>query len=210
VSLGFIGLVLGVLPLAIYVTTYVPFFSLGHSFVDMIKLQQQMYAYHANLKATHPFGSSWFGWPFGHKAVFLYLADHGTNRSEIWTIPNIVVLWGGAVAMVAAVVRARRTRDAALVVLAGAALAQYLPWTIVTRVTFLYHFLPVVPFLAIALAWYLVVGLRGYRYQWLVVTAVTVLAVAFFFATLPALEGWSVPGSTLNAIRRSLPWILPP
>ena len=38
----------------------------------------------------------------------------------------------------------------------------------------------------------------------------TYLAVAFFFAVLPALEGWSMPASTLNTIRHALPWILPP
>jgi dolichyl-phosphate-mannose--protein O-mannosyl transferase len=170
-----------------------------------------MYDYHAYLKATHPFGSRWWGWPFGHKAVFLYLADHGvTRRSEIWTIPNIVVFWGGLIGMAGAVGRARRERSVALVVLVGAALAQWLPWTIVSRVTFLYHYLPVVPFLAIALAWYLVVELRGQKYQWLIVTLVTLAAIAFFFAVLPALEGWSVPATTLDTIRRTLPWILPP
>jgi dolichyl-phosphate-mannose--protein O-mannosyl transferase len=170
-----------------------------------------MYAYHANLRATHPFGSRWYGWPFGHKAVFLYLADHGgTRRSEIWTIPNIVVFWGGLVGMAGAAARARQARNTALVVLVGAALAQYLPWTIVSRVTFLYHFLPVVPFLAIALAWYLVVELRGQKYQWLIGATVVGAAVAFFIAVLPALEGWSVPAATLNTIRHTLPWILPP
>jgi hypothetical protein len=210
-SLAFIAAVLGAVPLVLYVLSYIPYFSLGHSFGDFLRLQKQMYEYHANLKATHPFGSRWWGWPWGHKAVFLYLANHaGLRRSEIWTIPNIVVFWGGLVGMAAAAGRARRTRSVALVVVIGAALAQYLPWTIVSRVTFLYHYLPVVPFLAIALAWYLIVELRGYRYQWAVTAAVTLAAVAFFFAVLPALEGWSVSGSTLDTIRRSLPWILPP
>jgi dolichyl-phosphate-mannose--protein O-mannosyl transferase len=206
-----LGALLGVVPLALYVASYQPYFSLGHSFHDFLQLQVQMYDYHAYLKATHPFGSRWWGWPFGHKAVFLYLADHGvTRRSEIWTIPNIVVFWGGLIGMAGAVGRARRERSVALVVLVGAALAQWLPWTIVSRVTFLYHYLPVVPFLAIALAWYLVVELRGQKYQWLIVTLVTLAAIAFFFAVLPALEGWSVPATTLDTIRRTLPWILPP
>jgi len=209
-SIAFAGVVFGVVPLGLYLASYVPYFSLGHSFHDFVQLQQQMYAYHAYLKATHPFGSRWYGWPFGHKAVFLYLADHVTKRSEIWTIPNIVVAWGGLVGMGAAVVRAGRTRAVALVILVGAALAQYLPWAAVSRVTFLYHYLPVVPFLAIALAWWLIEGLRGYRYRWVVIVGVTLAAVAFFFAVLPALEGWAVSASILNTIRRSLPWILPP
>jgi dolichyl-phosphate-mannose--protein O-mannosyl transferase len=209
-SAAFVVAAFAAVPLVLYLLSYIPYFSLGHSFADFLRLQKQMYEYHANLRATHPFGSRWYGWPIGHKAVFLYLANHGLNRSEIWTIPNIVVFWGGLVAMWAAVSRAQRARSAGLVLVVGAALAQYLPWTIVSRVTFLYHYLPVVPFLAIALGWWLIVGLRGSRYQWIVATLVPLAAVAFFFAVLPALEGWSVSGTTLNTIRGSLPWILPP
>jgi dolichyl-phosphate-mannose--protein O-mannosyl transferase len=209
-SFVFLVVTLGGVPLGLYMLSYIPYFTLGHSVGDFLKLQQSMYAYHANLRATHPFGARWYGWPFGHKAVFLYLADRVTHRSEIWTIPNIVVLWGGAVGMIVAAARARRTRSVALFVLVGAALAQYLPWTIVTRVTFLYHYLPVVPFLAIALGWWLVCGLKGYRHQRLVAVLITLAAVAFFFAVLPALEGWSVPASVLTVIRHTLPWVLPP
>ena len=209
-SAAVVGALLIGVPLALYLLSYVPYFSLGHSFVEFAKLQQMMYGYHANLRATHPFGASWYGWPFGHRAVFLYLANHGFNRSEIWTIPNIVVFWGGLIAIGAAAARAVRTKSVALVVLVGAALAQYLPWTAVSRVAFLYHYLPVVPFLAIALGWGLVEGLRGSPHRWRATAFVTAAAVAFFFFTLPALEGWEVSASTLNTIRRSLPWILPP
>lgn len=200
---------LGILPIALYVLSYIPYFSLGHSFADLMRLQRSMYAYHANLTATHPFGSPWYGWPFGFRAVFLYLADHGANRSEIWAAPNIVVLWGGLLAMIAAAVRSIRTRSMALGVVVLAALVQYLPWTIVSRVTFLYHYLPVVPFLAIALAWWLVEGQRERPYRHAVTAGVTVASVLFFLALLPVYEGWSVPVRYLQAVRDVLAWVLP-
>lgn len=101
-----------------------------------------------------------------------------------------------------------RDRSAALAIVVFAALAQYLPWVTVRRVIFLYHYLPVVPFLAIALGWFLFVGLRGYRYQRVVAIGAGVGAVAFFLAVLPMLEGWSVSVRYLDTIRNIFPWVI--
>jgi hypothetical protein len=67
----------------------------------------------------------------------------------------------------------------------------------------------VVPFLAIALAWWLVVDLRRGRFHKLIVGAVAVAAVGFFIVVLPMLEGWSMPVSYLDDVRNTLPWVIP-
>ena len=90
-----------------------------------------------------------------------------------------------------------------------AALIQFLPWLTVGRVTFLYHYLADVPFLALLLAWWLVIGLRGNRYQPAIAAGVVIAAIALFFVTLPMLEGWKVSASYLDGMRRTFPWILP-
>ena len=195
------------LPLAIYVISYQPYLSLGHSFVDMLKLQQSMYNYHATLTATHPFGSRWFFWPFGRRAVFLYLGGTGTPHSEIWTIPNIVVFWGGIVAMAFVARRAWKTRSVPLTFLVFGAATQYLPWTIVGRVTFIYHYLPTVPFLALALAWTLIEGIKEEPWGKTVAVAVTAAAVALFVALYPLLVGWDVSVRYMDLVKNALPWI---
>jgi dolichyl-phosphate-mannose--protein O-mannosyl transferase len=208
-SLFVFALCLGVIPVLVYITTYIPYLSLGHSFGELFDLQGQMYAYHAHLNATHPFSSPWFGWPFGYRAVFFYLAGSGAERSEIWTIPNLVVFWGGLLAMGAAVRRARSTRSTALAIVVFAALMQFLPWVSVGRVVFLYHYLPVVPFLAIALAWLLAVDLRETRYWKPVMVATVAGAAVFFIAVLPMLSGWKVPVKYLDDVRAALFWVIP-
>src|SRR5205807_8991787 len=40
-SLGFIVAVLGVVPLALYIASYQPYFSLGHSFKDLLSLDRK-------------------------------------------------------------------------------------------------------------------------------------------------------------------------
>lgn len=209
VSFVVIGLCLGLIPLAVYVLTYIPYFSLGHSPAELLRLQGQMFGYHSNLDASHPFSSPWYGWPLGYRAVFLYLSGSGAERSEIWTVPNLVVFWGGLIGMGALVRHARAARSAAAGLVVFAAAIQFLPWAAVGRVLFLYHFLPVVPFLAIALAWLLVVGLREGQTRRIITGAVAVGAVLLFVAVLPVLEGWSVSTGYLEGIREALFWVIP-
>ena len=197
------------IPGAIYVASYQPYFSLGHNFGDFLALQKQMYVYHATLKATHPFSSPWFGWPVGVRAVFLYLRDTANgHRSEIWTFPNLVIFWGGLAAFFVTVREMFRRKSGALLVLVLAALIQYLPWLTVSRVTFMYHYLADIPFLALMLGWWLVEGLEDSTYHREIAVGVTVAAVLFFFATFPMLVGWSMPSGYLDGIRHLLPWVI--
>jgi hypothetical protein len=82
---GFLGLpwILGlaaitVIPLAIYVISYIPWIALGnqwftgypagHTGQTFIALQQSMYEYHNYLRATHPASSPWWAWPLRPEA----------------------------------------------------------------------------------------------------------------------------------------------
>ncbi|MDQ3982253.1 MAG: hypothetical protein M3271_06180, partial [Actinomycetota bacterium] len=112
-------------------------------------------------------------------------------------------LWGMAVVALAA----RRQRIVALALLPLAALTQYLPWTIVSRAAFLYHYLPVVPFLAIALAWGLA-GRPGRSKTRLYETGAVLAAAAVVFAvTLPELDGWYVSQGFHDSLHNWFPWL---
>ncbi len=201
-----IGVFLVLVPAGVYVASYIPYFALGNSFGDLLELQRGMYTYHAHLTATHPFGSPWYGWPVGHRAVWIYLGSGGGGRAEIWTVGNPVVFVGGLLAFVSLAVAAVRARSVAFSVIVFAVLVQFVPWTLVDRVAFLYHYLPIVPFLAIALGWWLAVGERGMSRRGAAV-AVAALATAVFVALLPVLAGISVPDAYHDAVRAVLPWV---
>jgi dolichyl-phosphate-mannose--protein O-mannosyl transferase len=198
-----------VIPLAIYVATYIPYFTLGHSFSEFLRLQYNMFNYHATLKATHPFGSPWWGWPFGYKAVYFYVHSTGARRAEIWTIQNLAVTWGGLIGMGFLVDRVRRSRSVALALVLVGALVQYLPWIPVSRVTFMYHYLPVVPFLTIAFGWWLAVEMRDQKHQKTAIAVACGTAVAMFVFIYPMLVGWLMPIRYLDLVRTMLPWVVP-
>jgi predicted membrane-bound dolichyl-phosphate-mannose-protein mannosyltransferase len=197
-----------VLPLGIYVASYIPYLSLGHSFGDLARLQKGMFDYHASLKEGHPYSSPWYGWPIGHRAVALWGGSSATEVAAIWAIANPVVFVGGLWGAYAAARAAWRRRLLALALLPAAALTQYLPWATVSRAAFLYHYLPVVPFLAIALAWWLGSRTAGGSRQRTYEAAFVMAAAAIAFAVmLPELDGWFVSPGFHDRLTGWFPWL---
>lgn len=193
-------------PVAIYLLSYMPFMSLGNSIGDVVTEQKDMFDYHRNLTAGHPYSSPWHGWPLGHKAVAMWTGTSGFETGAITAIANPVVLVGGLLALGYAAMVAWRGRVLALGILVVAALAQYLPWTIIGRAAFLYHYLPVVPFLAIGLAWALL-GRGSSRLARYEAGFVLAAAIVVFAITLPELDGWFVSPETHQRLHDLLGWM---
>jgi dolichyl-phosphate-mannose--protein O-mannosyl transferase len=194
-------------PLVIYVLSYLPYMSLGNSLADVLRLQKGMFDYHRNLTASHPYASSWYGWPVGYKAVAMWTGASGLETGAITAIANPVVLIGGLWGLAMAAIAAWRHRVVALALLPVAALAQYLPWTVVSRAAFLYHYLPVVPFLAVGLAWALLGRDGNSRLRRYEAGFVLAAAVAVFAVTLPELDGWYVSQQFHDSLHSWFGWL---
>jgi dolichyl-phosphate-mannose-protein mannosyltransferase len=145
------GLVL--LPLAIYLAAYIPFFLTGHSFGQWFELQKQIEWYHSHLKETHPYQSPWWEWPLTLRPVW-YSVDYVRGRmAQVYANGNLF-LYALFVPAVLATLASWRKRDrAAALVLAIGFFGQWLPWMLVPRIAFVYHFLPAAIFGCIAVAW---------------------------------------------------------
>jgi dolichyl-phosphate-mannose--protein O-mannosyl transferase len=150
-----LDVVIGVMLLvagAIYTLCYIPFFTLGHNFLDMIALQKEMFDYHDHLVATHPYASSWWQWPILERPISYYYHDFrtgaGTNDptaccvAEILALPNPFIWWFGllTVPLVGIYAWLERNRGYALLVIAY--FLQWLPWIGSPRIAFEYHFFP--------------------------------------------------------------------
>lgn len=145
------------IPFAIYLASYAPCWLQDHSFglSDWWGCQTYMYWYHANLDATHPFASSWYSWLLDLRPVWYYMGSGlraGQYASIAGFVGPVAALAGGAAWLHLAkkqMVGDGSPAGAALIVLL---LSSLLPWVLVTRCTFLYHYFPCVPFLIAALA----------------------------------------------------------
>ena len=149
-----------VVPIAIYLASYIPWFGLGHGVFQsengawsLIDLQKQMYSYHSGLTSPHPAGSPWWAWPLDLKPVYWEYEPAGSDRSTfIYDAGNLVTWWAAIPAMLwcAWLAITRRAWNLGLVVLAF--LTQYAEWLPVTRVLFQYHFFTALPFYLVGLA----------------------------------------------------------
>jgi predicted membrane-bound dolichyl-phosphate-mannose-protein mannosyltransferase len=132
----------------VYTLSYVPYFLLGHGFVDMVAMQHDMYRYHTTLVATHPYSSVWWQWPLLDRPILYYAQyTHSAPRgapacctATIRALPNPFVWLAGLISVPTVGWLAYRERNAGYALLAVAYLAQWLPWAISPRLTFEYHF----------------------------------------------------------------------
>jgi C-terminal four TMM region of protein-O-mannosyltransferase len=136
----------------IYTACYIPFFSLGHNFLDMVTLQTEMFNYHDHLVATHPYASSWWQWPILERPISYFYHDYRTGVAtndpaaccvaEILALPNPFVWWFGliTVPLVGFFAWVERNRGYALLIVAY--FLQWLPWILSPRIAFEYHFFP--------------------------------------------------------------------
>ena len=161
-----------IIPLLVYLAVYLPFFTGKHTppsnkpsvfnVETFIGLQQQMYWYHTNLRATHPYQSIPSQWIFDLRPVWIYVDYKDNTIANIYNLGNPLFMWFGLVSVIFLLLELfRRLFDslggkqikkdtlAIFTVLIGY-LGFFLPWVHSPRIMFYYHYLPAVPFLAIA------------------------------------------------------------
>ena len=120
----------------------------------MLHNQTVMFQYHSTLKATHPYSSPWYQWPIIARPIWYFSGQPGgTLREGISAFGNPLVWWAGIPAFACTLLRWLRNRDRKAAFLTVGYLAQYLPWMLVTRVTFIYHYFPSVAFVALMIVY---------------------------------------------------------
>lgn len=208
-------------PLAIYCLCYIPYLApTGPVTLKRIYLAQKgMLDYHSTpgLGMDHPFQSPWWQWPLILKPMWFAQDwfEPAGYASTIMCMGNPWVFYIGAVAMAAVligfVLRYVRVRgghlrlrqgdgNLTLVILSIAFLAQYLPWVLVPRSMYMYHYFASVPIIILATAYWLEkIPKPKIRYG---LMAVYVLGAAVFFVLFfPYASGYLTSTSWLDAMK---------
>ena len=144
------------LPIAVYLLAYLPMFLTGHNLSIWWGMQQQMWWYHTGLRATHPYTSSWWTWPILIRPIYLYTSEEaGGMVARIYAMGNPMVFWFGLTSVVLSFIYSYLEKNKNLAFVVFAYLVFFVPWAVSPRIMFLYHYLPSIPFLAIATAYIL-------------------------------------------------------
>ena len=206
-----------VIPGLIYYLSYAPVlatlpdspspFSAGgwQAFVDQ---QAHQWGYHAGKESGHKSSSLFVAWPIMLQPVSLVTIGGLPEgmRATVQILGNPVIWWIGLAAMLALGWRATLGRDRIALFLAGIYFLQCLPWLLVTRTTYLYHYLPFVPLLILGIVYWLQgLDLRrsGARAT---VVALALAVVAGFALFYPYVTATPVPVDWTDRIRLFDSW----
>ena len=168
------------IPLAIYLLAYIPYFAYAHfdNLKDYLTAvwneQLSMFSYHSKpgLGMDHPFYSPWYEWIFNQRPMYYasptYVNTPGWSYA-IWCFGNPAI-WSAALVGFAYTVFmwAKRHRytlrkdgetlhwtaadwDVTMPFLLLSALSQFLPWVLVPRGTYIYHYFATTPFLMLSI-----------------------------------------------------------
>ncbi|MGA2910412.1 MAG: glycosyltransferase family 39 protein [Candidatus Microgenomates bacterium] len=140
-----------ILPAAVYLLSYTDMFLTGHNLTVWWGMQEQMWWYHTGLRATHPYSSLWWSWPFLIRPIYLYTSDEVSGMvARIYAFGNPLVFWFGFASVVVSAMVAFVERNKKLGLVVFSYLVMFVPWALSPRIMFLYHYLPAIPFLTIA------------------------------------------------------------
>lgn len=192
-------------PLAIYLLSYLPYRWRDPSFSlsDWWNCQLSMYNYHSTLEATHPFESRWYTWMLDLRPVWYY-SNNGLPEGLKGSIAGLggPVIWlAGLFCILLLLWRQISGRGTpaggCVLVLYG---AQLVPWMMVSRCTFLYHYFPSSIFCLAAIALVLAQmkdRLLARRWGIGLCVAAAVLFVWFY----PVLSGLPVPDFWADSLK---------
>jgi len=204
------------IPVGIYLLSYIPYYlcEKHYGLQDVWNFQKYMWHYHSTLVATHPYQSSWYSWPFTLRPMWYYWGGDAMPEGLVSTLTasgNPAVWWACSICTVILAVQRLRGKikgSPALTVLFVGVLANYLPWVLVTRCTFIYHFFATVPFITLCGVYLLQrwemknPSVKWVKWAWM---AAAVLLFALLYpglSGLPVSEGYAkflqyVPGGNL-------------
>lgn len=164
-----------VVPLTVYVLSYTVWVAQGGGVVEAIEQNKSAYHFHSTLTADHGYQSSFWEWPIMGRPIYLAV---GEGEAKIYSMGNPWLFWLGIPALVFTMFQGLRNfrfrfnsenglvnmhpriapGQLALLFAAFGFLALWLPWALNPRTLFLYHYLPGVAFMVLAM---------GYCIHWL-------------------------------------------
>ena len=190
------------------------------------ELNHAMFTGSEYLTATHPYSSKWYTWPIMTRPIFYWQSDEpnsGTPRAYLYLLGNPFIYWFGALSMIAmlvggayvicrniinkkkhakahaahADVAEHAAREKAFLFVVVGYLANWLPFILIGRVMFLYHYEAALVFSIIGIA-YLIDSFKKRERPALIIAVIVIAAAAFIYWS-PLTYGTPLADDQLNA-----------
>ncbi len=214
-------------PLVIYYLSYIPYFAYqgGVTVKKVIDAAESMLAYHAEpgRGMDHFFYAPWYLWPIDLKPMWYSstaFAPEGFGAT-ILAFGNPIVWWTGLAGILGTfgvwikrhirhggITLRQTTSDIRPALLLITFAAQYLPWALVPRGTYIYHYFPSVPFIILSTALCLdLLSEKREKAARIAAIVLVSLAGAAFIGFFPYASGVTVPTWWLDAMKWFPDWL---
>jgi len=203
-NIGFV-LSISLIAVIIYLLIWLPDLAFRDNF-DLVDQHRQITSYHLDHpeEKLHPYSSPWYTWPFMSRPVGYYfssvdvLTGKGINTTyftDVHLFPNPVIYWLSALSILVLSFHwihslrnffLQRAYDKAFLPLSFILIGffgNFLPWALVSRSTFLYHYQPAsgFAFMAFAFCLYSLGKKNQPQYKILYRSLLFMVAVAFLY-----------------------------
>ena len=185
-----------VIPIALYCLWYFLFpnnLLYTNNLRSIVEEQREMYQYHSTLDDEHFFSSSWYTWPISYKPVWYHQQDigDGTYEETISGVGNIIIWISGIFAFLYVLSKMVFKKDKNSFYLVVISLSLWLPYILIGRVMFLYHFFSVLPFLFLMIVSFLKDLTERYKIKFLIPTYLIVIFL-LFLVYYPVVSGMPI------------------
>ncbi len=195
--LSFSLILLFVVPLLFYLGAYGQFWLQGHTVQNFVDLHKQIWWYQNRHDLQHSYGTTplfcvpqgldatktWCPWILDMRGVYFSYEDYGSGMAGyIYALGNPLIFWAGIIAVSYLVGKYLDERNPKLLIILLGYLIFWVPWILSPRILFLYHYLPAIPFLTIAIGIALAdLYKTKYKYAAILVILMFVLMFAFMY-----------------------------
>ncbi len=196
-------------PIIIYAILFSPVLvkdSISAFVSDIIRWQENMFSYHSQLVSEHFFSSKWYTWIFMIKPIWYSVTRFSNGTiSTISSMGNILIWWAMPFSLIYAGVKGvKEKNDKSLFIILGY-FACLLPWALISRLTFIYHYYPAVIFGILAVCFVLERLAKDEKTKKFVYIYLA-LSFVVFIIYLPVIGGFSVGSEYIENISLFNTW----
>lgn len=122
----------------------------------VLKNQKYMYSYHSRLTSRHAYESAWYEWPLSNIPMWFYAGYNHPDKTLYGTISSFgnpavwVVCFAGTIFLVFLTLRGRFKLNAEIFFIFICMASSMVPWMLITRSVYIYHYFATVPMIILA------------------------------------------------------------
>lgn len=160
---------------------------------SFIEYQKIMYTYHSRLEDGHTYSSKWFEWPIMKRPLWYHITRYDDGKiSTIACMGNPAIWYLGILTTILTVIYALIKKEKEAFILIAMIAATWLPYAIIKRTMFIYHFFIAIPFVMLTIP-YIISKLASWKkYFDVAIPILLIVFLGFFIYFYPVYSGLPV------------------